>query len=500
MNADTPLYTPIAPPPANPQALADPELTSLARVWHDKRQEIEAGGQLEGFLARMKRDWAIETGLIERLYVWDRGVTELLIEQGLDDAIIRNHAGARQAHAAAIIRDQSAVIDGLFGYIEGELPLTQHYIRQLHQQLTANQPTTEAIDALGHSVEVRLLRGEYKKQPNNPRRPDGRLHAYCPPEQVVDEMERLIAGAQALEAAAAPPEVFAAWLHYAFTHIHPFQDGNGRVARALATLIFLRAGLFPLIVRNDQRSEYIDALEKADAGDLVPLIKLFAHQQRNAVLQALGLAQQAKRGLQLEQQLAAALRMRHEKASDARQTLDRLSNRLFESTLEAFERWCDELQALLDANAPPDTRWQARCSSARHGAGEDYWFRRRIYEAANEPRWRYYANLDAYRAWVRLSLRTDFEFNLVVSLHGYGTGSGVRAVCAFAFDRLLDARRQPSEAADVEAQFSPTRPLIEPFLYNYHETEDNLLPRYATWLDEVRDITRAEWLIRLQKE
>ena len=36
------------------------------------------------------------------------------------------------------------------------------------------------------------------------------------------------------------PEVEAAWLHHRFTQIHPFQDGNGRIARALATLIFVK--------------------------------------------------------------------------------------------------------------------------------------------------------------------------------------------------------------------------------------------------------------------
>jgi len=36
-------------------------------------------------------------------------------------------------------------------------------------------------------------------------------------------------------------EVRAAWLqHHRFTWIHPFQDGNGRVARALASLVFLK--------------------------------------------------------------------------------------------------------------------------------------------------------------------------------------------------------------------------------------------------------------------
>jgi len=71
------------------------------------------------------------------------------------------------------------------------------------------------------------------------------------------------------------PEVEAAWLHHRFTQIHPFQDGNGRVARCLATLVLIRAGRFPLVVNRDQWVEYIAALEEADAGDLDRLVKLF---------------------------------------------------------------------------------------------------------------------------------------------------------------------------------------------------------------------------------
>ena len=48
-----------------------------------------------------------------------------------------------------------------------------------------------------------------------------------------------------------PVEVEAAWLHHRFTQIHPYQDGNGRVARALASLLFIKAGWFPVVVTRD---------------------------------------------------------------------------------------------------------------------------------------------------------------------------------------------------------------------------------------------------------
>lgn len=88
---------------------------------------------------------------------------------------------------------------------------------------------------------------------------------------------------------ACPPfaEVRAAWLHHAFTQIHPFQDGNGRVARALASIDFIKGGLFPLLVRRGERETYIDALRNADADDLRPLVKFFADVQQRLVRRAI---------------------------------------------------------------------------------------------------------------------------------------------------------------------------------------------------------------------
>ena len=101
-------------------------------------------------------------------------------------------------------------------------------------------------------------------------------------------MDRLIEYHRGHESVA--PEVEAAWLHHRFTQIHPFQDGNGRIARALATLVFVKAGWFPLVVRNEGRARYLDALERADAGDLSELVKLFASRQKDELLEALSIA------------------------------------------------------------------------------------------------------------------------------------------------------------------------------------------------------------------
>ena len=161
----------------------------------------------------------------------------------------------------------------------------------MHQVLTQNQETTEAlIPATGETIDVPLIRGDWKRQVNNPMRSDGLIHEYCPPEQVASEMDNLISWHRQHQENKIPPEVEAAWLHHRFTQIHPFQDGNGRVARCLASLVFLQAGWFPLSLTRDERVVYLDALERADRGDLSPLIQLFSKRQKQAFIRSLGLS------------------------------------------------------------------------------------------------------------------------------------------------------------------------------------------------------------------
>lgn len=63
-------------------------------------------------------------------------------------------------------------------------------------------------------------------------------------------------------------------VHYNFVKIHPFIDGNGRMARLLCNLRLMRAGFPPVILERSIRKTYYDALERADAGDLKPLAQI----------------------------------------------------------------------------------------------------------------------------------------------------------------------------------------------------------------------------------
>ena len=56
------------------------------------------------------------------------------------------------------------------------------------------------------------------------------------------------------------PVEYASIAHYRFVSIHPFRDGNGRTARLLMNLLLIRSG-YPIVVINNQvRNNYINAL------------------------------------------------------------------------------------------------------------------------------------------------------------------------------------------------------------------------------------------------
>ncbi|MCY4457583.1 MAG: Fic family protein, partial [Acidimicrobiaceae bacterium] len=273
---------------------ASTELPALQSTWEDVRGQFDSR-QLDRFNERLKREWAIETGIIERIYTLDHGTTQLLIKQGIDASLIATNASDQPPElVAAMIQDHAATVDWLFDTVTEQRPLSTSFVKQLHALMTRQQKTASGFDSLGQQQGIKLLHGTYKEWPNNPVRTDGKLHQYCPPEQVTAEMDRLIELHQKHQATNVATDVSAAWLHHRFTQIHPFQDGNGRVARAIASIVLIRARWFPLVVTRDDRVRYIEALVQADEGNLASLTRLVAKLQRKQLVRALSIAEEVQ--------------------------------------------------------------------------------------------------------------------------------------------------------------------------------------------------------------
>jgi prophage maintenance system killer protein len=490
-------YQRIKPFPES-HAFEFPELRALSSVWQERKAALEGDGAYKEFIKKLQREWAIETGIVERLYTWDRGITEILIEEGIESSIITHRGGIspREAeHIQTLINDHLGIVEGLFGYIKGEEPLTEHFIRGLQAQFTAHQDYTEAVTEQGGMIRVTLQKGEYKTLPNNPRRPDGEVHLYCPPELTKEEMENLIRMYREAEATHTP-EIKSAWLHHRFTQIHPFQDGNGRVARALASLVFLREGIFPLVVRESDRKRYIGALETADAGDLGPLVSFFAQRQREAILKALGLEQPLQQTGHVGQIVESAFEVLRNRVSREQQQLSVVyehAAKLFEQVKHKFSDLAASLDRQLGLLTPPQ-------KTAKYGAHSNYadntkpnqqhYFQKQIVDMAKH--FGYFANFERLRTWVRITLTTDQDFDYVVSFHGYGPGdTGILVASAFTY---IKVPREEGSPELMERHPATT----EVFQFNYAEAFDSTEKRFLDWLDGSISIALAEWKRSLQ--
>ena len=285
---------------------ASTEIPPLLALWEEQREELP-DRQVRDFNERLNREWAIETGIIEGVYNIDQETTQLLIERGIDASlIVRDGNGKSPEFIAGIVRDHQDAVEWLFEVVKQQTSLSTSFIKQLHHLMTRKQDVVEGVDQFGRVARIKLDHGSYKQNPNNPTRPDGKEHQYCPPEQVPGQMDKLVRlHLEHMEMSIAP-DVSAAWLHHRFTQIHPFQDGNGRVARALASLVLMRAGWFPLVISRTNRGKYLDALEYADTGDMNPLIRLFGTIQKDWFLKALSISKDIQRDTErLEQMLTS---------------------------------------------------------------------------------------------------------------------------------------------------------------------------------------------------
>lgn len=66
------------------------------------------------------------------------------------------------------------------------------------------------------------------------------------------------------------PVEYSAMVHAKFANIHPFVDGNGRVARLLMNLALLQSGYNITIIPPVVRVDYIEAIHKANHNNFAP--------------------------------------------------------------------------------------------------------------------------------------------------------------------------------------------------------------------------------------
>ena len=145
------------------------------------------------------------------------------------------------------------------------MPLTQNFIRQLHRTLLREDYTVHRTLPGGEDSSYVIHAGQYKTRPNSVITRYGNRFDYASPEETPAFMTDLVDWYNAAEQSGEfTPVELAALFHYRYIRIHPFEDGNGRIARLLVNYILSRHGWPMIVVRSRIKQAYIEALHQTD--------------------------------------------------------------------------------------------------------------------------------------------------------------------------------------------------------------------------------------------
>lgn len=161
--------------------------------------------------------------------------------------------------ALSVEQDKKAVLEtvnsrtALDNIFETTNELTIDFIQKLHLA------TQQGIDDDA---------GEYKNMENCITDKDGTLIDNTTPVEFVEKRMNSLISWYNKNKNILHPFVLSIVVHNQFVYIHPFNDGNGRVARLLFNFILIKNGFFPIIFFNDEKHKYYSYLRASKRGDI----------------------------------------------------------------------------------------------------------------------------------------------------------------------------------------------------------------------------------------
>lgn len=167
-------------------------------------------------------------------------------------------------------QNQKTCYEFLVPKILNKEPVTRDLVKETHAILTAGTYDERRYIERGERP------GEFKKHDYV----TGMLEVGSSPGEVVQDIDSLLSELADLnvsgETGAEKLLKAGAYFHARFEYIHPFADGNGRVGRTLLNYFLMINGHPPLIVYEEDRSQYFDSLRSYDKDeDLEPLFQFF---------------------------------------------------------------------------------------------------------------------------------------------------------------------------------------------------------------------------------
>lgn len=193
------------------------------------------------------------------------------------------------------MRGHNEALQKLEEIAQQQLKITERIIQEFHKIIMV-EPSKGKSE---------INPGKYKELPNYLYSPEGERIDFDSPEVVPEKMNELI---NWLNNQLNPPKrkrdkydlhplVVACLFHLRFIKIHPFGDGNGRMARILMNLILMQKGYVPAIIRLENKTEYYRALNTSTEQDPFPLIEFVA----NELTRSLEIAIDGAKGKDIEE-------------------------------------------------------------------------------------------------------------------------------------------------------------------------------------------------------
>jgi len=172
------------------------------------------------------------------------------------------------------ITGHNEAINWVLDVVKGDTELTEVFIRELHTLILKEPYHIDAITSDGKAKRRKIEVGKYKTQPNHVITSTGETFYFATPEETPAKMQELIEWYRCEKGKDAI--TLATEFHYRFVRIHPFDDGNGRVARILMNFILMKHGYPPVIIRTEDKENYYRVLTLADSDQMEPFVEYVA--------------------------------------------------------------------------------------------------------------------------------------------------------------------------------------------------------------------------------
>ena len=145
---------------------------------------------------------------------------------------------------------------------DNERSLSESFIRNLNNTILVSDFNKLSNDG---KYRYKIHTGIYKTRPNSVITPTGEMFDYASPEETPALMSDLVRwyNEEEQKGILSPVEL-AALFHYRYIRIHPFEDGNGRIARLIMNYILFRHKYPMIVIPTADRKKYLAVLNKCD--------------------------------------------------------------------------------------------------------------------------------------------------------------------------------------------------------------------------------------------